>query len=219
MIQVFVYNKRLIKPDEVPGNHEALAQLISSQPDRFKNKVTTYDIEKSALGFMLSVYDRQADPRYFANLARIAKGGLSVQSSTGTMLERVSSGENLLGFNILGSYAETRAKDDPSLGIVYPNDYTLVLSRVMFISGQAENANAAKVWLDYVLSKEGQAILANQSDIPSLRNDIEGDNDVDGLTKRLGKALRPIAVDESLLTYLAQDKRLDHIKQWRAAAK
>ncbi|CAK8738904.1 hypothetical protein SODG_002507 [Sodalis praecaptivus] len=135
------------------------------------------------------------------------------------MLERVSSGENLIGFNILGSYAETRAKDGPSLGIAYPNDYTLVLSRVMFISHQAENGNAAKVWLDYVLSKEGQAILANQSDIPSLRNDIDGENDVDGLTKRLGKALRPIAVDDGLLTYLAQDKRLDHIKQWRAAAK
>ncbi|CAJ0994586.1 hypothetical protein NVIRENTERO_01489 [Sodalis praecaptivus] len=203
----------------MPSNHEALAQLISSQPDRFKNKVTTYDIEKSALGFMLSVYDRKADPQYFANLGRMAKGGLSVQSSTGTMLERVSSGENLIGFNILGSYAETRAKDGPSLGIAYPNDYTLVLSRVMFISHQAENGNAAKVWLDYVLSKEGQAILANQSDIPSLRNDIDGENDVDGLTKRLGKALRPIAVDDGLLTYLAQDKRLDHIKQWRAAAK
>ncbi|WP_406706756.1 ABC transporter substrate-binding protein, partial [Sodalis sp.] len=216
---VFVYNKRLIKQDEVPSNHEALAQLISSQPDRFKNKVTTYDIEKSALGFMLSVYDRKADPQYFSNLGRMAKGGLSVQSSTGTMLERVSSGENLIGFNILGSYAETRAKDDPSLGIAYPNDYTLVLSRVMFISNQAENGNAAKVWLNYVLSKEAQAILANQSDIPSLRNDIDGENDVDGLTKRLGKALRPIAVDDGLLTYLAQDKRLDHIKQWRAAAK
>lgn len=216
---VFVYHKRLIKQDEVPSNHDALAQLISNQPDRFKNKVTPYDIEKSALGSMLSVYDRKADPQYFANLGRMAKGGLSVQSSTGTMLERVSAGKNLIGFTILGSYAETRAKDDPSHGNAYPNDDTLILSRVMFNSNQAENGNAAKVWLDHMLSKEGQAILANQSDIPSLRNDIDGENDVDGLTKRLGKALRPIAVADSLLTYLAQDKRLDHIKQWRAAAK
>ncbi len=42
--------------------------------------------------------------------ANIAKGGLTVQSSTGTMMERVSSGENLIGYNILGSYAEARAK-------------------------------------------------------------------------------------------------------------
>ena len=45
------------------------------------------------------------------------------------MMERVSSGENLIGFNILGSYAEARAKSDPSLGIVYPKDYTGAVAR------------------------------------------------------------------------------------------
>ncbi len=72
--------------------------------------MTTYDIEKSGLGFMLAVQDSKADANYFADLAGMAKGGLTVQSSTGTMMERVSSGENLLGYNILGSYAEARAK-------------------------------------------------------------------------------------------------------------
>ncbi len=99
---MFIYNKRLIPQSEVPDSHAALAKLIASQPDKFKKKVTTYDIEKSGLGFMLSVQDFKADPNYFATLADIAKGGLAVQSSTGTMMERVSSGENLIGFNILG---------------------------------------------------------------------------------------------------------------------
>lgn len=81
------------------------------------------------------------------------------------MMERVSSGENLIGYNILGSYAEARAKNDPSLGIAYPKDYVLVLSRVSFISG-GEHPNAAKLWLDYVLSEKGQQILASRADIP-----------------------------------------------------
>lgn len=215
---VFIYNKRLIPAADVPDSHTALAKLIASQTDKFKGKVTTYDIEKSGLGFMLSVQDSKADPNYFKTLTDVAKGGLTVQSSTGTMMERVSSGENLIGFNILGSYAEARAKTDPSLGISYPKDYTLVLSRVSFISQQAQNSNAAKLWLDYVLSEKGQSILANQADIPSIRNDIEGNNDIDGMTKRLGKALKPIPVDETLLEYLQPKKRLDYIKQWRAAA-
>ncbi|BBQ82153.1 MULTISPECIES: ABC transporter substrate-binding protein [Kluyvera] len=215
---VFIYNKRLIPVNEVPDSHAALAKLIASQVDKFKSKVTTYDIEKSGLGFMLSVQDYKADPHYFKTLADVAKGGLAVQSSTGTMMERVSSGENLIGFNILGSYAEARAKTDPSLGIAYPKDYTLVLSRVSFISQQAEHANAAKLWLDYVLSEKGQNILANQADIPSIRNDIDGKNDIDGMTKMLGNALKPIPVDESLLEYLQPKKRLDYIKQWREAA-
>ncbi|SQC36594.1 ABC transporter, periplasmmic iron binding protein [Klebsiella pneumoniae] len=70
------------------------------------------------------------------------------------MMERVSSGENLIGYNILGSYAEARAKNDPSLGIAYPKDYVLVLSRVSFISQESEHPNAAKLWLDYVLSEK-----------------------------------------------------------------
>lgn len=215
---VFIYNKRLIPQGDVPDSHAALAKLIASQTDKFKKKVTTYDIEKSGLGFMLSVQDSKADPHYFATLADVAKGGLAVQSSTGTMMERVSSGENLIGFNILGSYAEARAKTDPSLGISYPKDYTLVLSRVSFISKEAANANAAKLWLNYVLSEKGQSILANQADIPSIRNDIEGKNDIEGMTKMLGNALKPIPVDESLLEYLQPAKRLDYIKQWRTAA-
>lgn len=60
--------------------------------------------------------------------------------------------------------------------------------------------------------------MANQADIPSIRNDIEGKNDIDGMTKMLGKALKPIPVDESLLEYLQQNKRLEYIKQWRTAA-
>ncbi|KGT91904.1 iron ABC transporter substrate-binding protein [Erwinia typographi] len=215
---VFIYNKRLIPAGEVPDSHTALAKLISSQADKFKGKVTTYDIEKSGLGFMLSAQDSKADPNYFQTLAGVAKGGLAVQSSTGTMMERVSSGENLIGFNILGSYAEARAKTDPSLGISYPKDYTLVLSRVSFISQQSQNSNAAKLWLDYVLSEKGQSILASQADIPSIRNDIDGKNDIDGMTKMLGKALKPIPVDESLLEFLQPKKRLDYIKQWREAA-
>lgn len=215
---VFIYNKRQMPAGEAPDSHAALAKLIASQTEKFSKKVTTYDIEKSGLGFMLSVQDAKADADYFKTLADVAKGGLAVQSSTGTMMERVSSGENLIGFNILGSYAEARAKTDPSLGIAYPKDYTLVLSRVSFISQEAKNSNAAKLWLDYVLSEKGQSILANQADIPSLRNDIEGNNDIAGMTKMLGNALKPIPVDETLLEYLQPKKRLDYIKQWRKAA-
>lgn len=215
---VFIYNKRLIKDTEVPTTHAALAQLTSSQPDRFKNKVTTYDVEKSAVGFMLAVQDEHNNAKYKDFLRDVGKAGLVVQSSTGTMMERVSSGENLIGYNILGSYAETRAKKDPGLGVAYPTDYTLVLSRVAFISKSAQHPNASKLWLDYLLSQRGQNVLANQANLASVRMDIDGDNDVDGMTKKLGNALKPIPVDESLLAYLDQNKRLEFIKMWRGAA-
>ena len=53
------------------------------------------------------------------------------------MLERVGSGEHLIAYNVFGSYALARAKKDPSIGWLLPEDYTLVTSRVALISGKA----------------------------------------------------------------------------------
>jgi len=90
---------------------------------------------------------------------------------------------------------------------------------VMFAAKGAKNPNAAKLWLDYILSKRGQTIVANQAELGSIRADVEGDQTLAGLTKTLGATLRPIPVGPELLAYLDQTKRLDFIKQWQAAIK
>lgn len=214
----FIYNTRLIKENEVPKSHEALAQLVAGDTERFRNKVTTYDIEKSAVGYMLAAQDSIHSKNYLDFIKGVGAANLVLQSSTGTMMERVSSGENLIGYNILGSYAETRARTDSSIGIAYPEDYTLVLSRIAFISERAHNPEAARVFLDFMLSNKGQNVLANQSDLASIRSDVEGDNDLDGMEKKLGKSITPIPVSDSLLKFLEPKERLEFIKNWRAAA-
>ena len=77
------------------------------------------------------------------------------------MMERVSSGENLIGYNILGSYAEARAKNDPSLGIAYPKDYVLVLSRVSFISRE-RTSQCGEIVAGLCPVGKGQQILASR---------------------------------------------------------
>src|SRR4029079_13198659 len=59
---VFIYNKRLVTADEVPQDHAAFAKLINAKADKFKGKVTTYDIEKSGVGFMFVVQDTKYFP-------------------------------------------------------------------------------------------------------------------------------------------------------------
>ena len=104
------------------------------------------------------------------------------------MLEKVSSGEHLLGYNVLGSYALVRAKKDPALGVVLPKDYTLVLSRVMFIGKQAKNPNAAKLWVDYILSQRGQKLIGSDVELFAIRNDVDAEYTAASLTKQLGAA-------------------------------
>jgi iron(III) transport system substrate-binding protein len=133
------------------------------------------------------------------------------------MLERISSGENLIGYNMLGSYALVRAKKDQSIGVSFPKDYTLVLSRVMFINKSAKNMNAAKLWLDYVLSKRGQTVIANESQLFAIRPDVKGETTSAELTAQLGASLKPMTVGPDLLQYLDQSKRLGFLKQWKEA--
>ncbi|WDD91793.1 ABC transporter substrate-binding protein [Burkholderia sp. FERM BP-3421] len=215
-----VYNKRLIAENEVPKTRADLIKLLQSQPERFKGKVTTYDIEKSGVGFNFITQDAHVNEQVTWELVRaIGATGPKLQSSTGAMMERISSGENLIGYNIIGSYAYAKAKKDKSIGYVFPKDYTLVSSRLATVSKQAKNPNAAKLWIDYLLSKRGQTLIANQANLYSIRADVSGETSMAGLTKELGDALKPIPIGTGLLVYLDQSKRLAFLKQWQQAVK
>jgi iron(III) transport system substrate-binding protein len=214
---VFVYNKRLVTGAEIPQTHADFARIIA-QP-KFKDKVTTYDIEKSGVGFMFMTQDAQDFPQFGALQQAFGAARVRVQSSTGTMLERISSGENLIGYNVLGPYALVRAKNDPSLGVVLPKDYTLVMSRVQFINKSAKHPNAAKLWMDYILSKRGQTVIANESKLFAIRADVTGETTSAELVKQVGeKNLKPLVVGPAVMEYLAPAKRMAFLKQWKETA-
>ncbi len=212
-----VYNKRLLDPKEVPQTHADFAKLIV-QP-KFKDKVTTYDIEKSGVGFMFMTQDARENPKFLELQNAFGEAKVRVQSSTGTMMERISSGENLIGYNVLGSYALVRAKTDPSIGVALPKDYTLILSRVQFINKNAKNVNAAKLWLDYLLSKRGQTIIANDSKLFAIRSDVTGETTSAELIKVIGAAnVKPVPVHPIILQFLGPAKRMAFLKQWKETA-
>jgi iron(III) transport system substrate-binding protein len=212
-----VYNKRLVTGAEVPQTHADFAKLIETE--KFRDKVTTYDIEKSGVGFMFMAQDSQDFPQFGTLEKAFGTAKVRVQSSTGTMLERISSGENLIGYNVLGSYALVRAKTDPSIGVVLPKDYTLILSRVQFISKNAKNPNAAKLWMDYLLSARGQTIIANESKLYAIRSDVKGETTSAELIQQIGeKNIKPLPVDQSLLRYLAPGNRMAFLNRWKETA-
>src|SRR4029077_6238348 len=140
-------------------------------------------------------------------------------TSAGAMMERVTSGEHTIAYGIFGSYALSRSKKDPNLGIVLPSDYTMVTSRVAFVSKQAKNPNAGKLFLDYLLSKRGQDIVANKADLYSLRADVDGEATVKQVTQLIGDKARPVPIDATLLDNLDQAKRLAFLAKWQAAKK
>jgi len=213
----FVYNKRLLKPEEIPHSHAEFVKLLKANPERFKGKVTSYDPERSGIGFLLITQDARMDPNYTDTAKTYGKVQVKLYTSTGAMMERIQSGEHLIGFNMIGSYAIAKQRKDPQLGISYPKDYMLVMSRIAVIPKAAKHANAAKVFLDYLLSSRGQEIIANKAALFSIRPDVQGETTMAALEKTMGSSLKPIPVSPSLLVYLDQSKRLEFLKQWQEA--
>ena len=87
---------------------------------------------------------------------------VELETSTSVMVQRIAAGKDYLGYNLIGSYALTRARRDPSIGVVLPSDYTLVMSRIaMHFQDRAPSRTPLGLWLDYLLSKRGQTMLVH----------------------------------------------------------
>jgi len=213
------YNKRLLPADAVPQSHADFVRLLKAKPDAFHDKIATFDPEKSGVGFLMMTQDAKVFPQFWDLAKGFGSTGTKVYTSTGAMLEKVGSGEHTLAYNIIGSYVLLRQKKDASLGLVLPKDYTLAFSRIAFISKTARNPNAAKLFLDYILSQRGQTVMSEKSLVYSIRSDVPGQVTAAGLNKELGKAVKPIEVNTDILAGLAQNKRLEFMKQWKEALK
>ena len=215
---VFVYNKNLVAENEVPRDRAELSQLLTERGDKFKGKVTMFDVAKSGVGYMFAVQD-EAQGADLKTLLR-ALGGAGVQEAggTGEMLTKVNSGEVLLGYNTMGAYALVRSKKDlPALGVVLPRDYTLVLSRVMFISKHAPHPNAAKLWADYMLSQRGQKIIGDALELFAVRDDVDAEYTAAKLRDRIGSSSRPIPIDPKIAASLEPARQREFIANWKGA--
>lgn len=215
---VIAFNKRLIAASEVPTTHAELVRFLKDRRAYARQRLASYDPRGSGLGYLLHTQDMEANPVAFWNLIRaFGRNGVILEPSTAEMLEHISSGRAMIGYNVLLSYAMNRAAVDPSIGIILPNDYTMVLSRIAFINRQAPHPRAARIWMDYLLSRRGQTLM-NQVGLFAVRNDVlHGDHSIVELRRHLGKAFRPIVISTGLLTYLDKMKRELFLDRWDAA--
>ena len=213
-----VYNKRALG-DAVPANHADLTKLFKEKTDVLKGKVTSYDPEKSGTGYLAMTEDLKYFGGFWDMAEALGKLSPPLQTSTGTMIEKVASGENVMGFNIIGSYVLAKTKQDPNVGLAFLKDYTLGFSRIALLAKNSKRPNAAKLFLDYVLSKRGQDVMAKQALIYALRSDAEGEATTASLQKEVGGAanVKTIKVGTDLLQALDQTKRLEFFQKWQKA--
>ena len=154
---VIAYNKRLLAGDDVPRNRFALLDALRASPDLFRNRIATYDIAESGLGFLFAYSDSLEATTFGALLEGFARVGAVATCCSAEIITGVAEGRYLIAYNVLGSYVVNA--DEPDVGLIFPEDYTLILSRGYMIPKNARQTRNSARLLDFLLSPEAQGLL------------------------------------------------------------
>lgn len=186
----------------VPRDRNDLINLLRQHPDIFEGRVGTYDIRQSGLGYLFASQDTRASDTYW-RLTEVM-GGLGVQlyCCSSDMIEAVKSGELLIAYNVLGSYAVNR-EDREEFEIILPSDFTTVMLRTAMIQRNSPSPELSGQFIEHLMAKShGEAQLLSH---PELHLD------------RFETALHRIRLGPGLLVFLDQLKKRAFLSEWESA--
>ena len=209
-----LYNKSALGAIAPPRTRADLIKMMRDNKDALRGKVASMDPEKSGTGFLFFTNDVREQADTWDLVAAFGATDAKVYGSSGNIREKLTSGEHAIAFNIIGSYALEWARKNPNLGVAMTSDFTAAFSRVVNISKGAPHPNAARLLVDFMLSKQGQTILATNG-APSVRTDVTDGVNIARLNEMAGGKLKPIAVDEGLLVYSDPKRRAEFFQQWK----
>lgn len=212
---VLVYNKLAFADRPPPSTRfELVAWLRQGGADVY-GRIGTYDIEKSAVGYLFLARDQDQFPDIWSVVRAMGAAGVQQFATSQDILERVSDGRLLVGYNILGSYAADWARDHPEVGLALPRDFTVVVSRIGLVPRAAARPDLGTRFLAFFMSPAGQTILSEKLRLPAVSLAVSGGNSARAMQEALGAQLRPVTVSPGLLVYLDQAKRRRLIERWR----
>lgn len=212
---VIVYNRNLVPETDVPRTRDDLIRLIREKESLYDGRIVTYDIAQSGIGYLLATQDSVLNSQFWQLVDAMADRHMDQHCCTGEMLDQIERGERLIGYNLLGSYARARQLAGAPIGIVLPSDYTLVTSRVASIPKGAAAAALAGLFIDYLLSDEGQTHIATRTPFYAISPTVEGPFSAAHLLADLNGPLQHTTLGPGLLVFLDDTKRARFLRQWQ----
>ena len=131
------------------------------------------------------------------------------------MIDSVIREESLIAYDVLGSNALRRLEQHPNLRIVVPEDYVVVVARTIVIPGRAEHPHLARIFIEYVLSDAGQALVADSFGLPVAGLGMDREQMKARYLAEKPGLLNSPPLGLSALTYLDWIKREQFVRTWR----
>jgi iron(III) transport system substrate-binding protein len=150
--------------DQLKFDGKSYKDVLKAVP---ASRISVGDSSKSAT--YLATYEGQRhvlDKSFFTEFAKL-KPNFIVRSEQ--IAARLVSGEDLMAFSGMPTRAYQYNQKGGKLKFMLPEEGVVLLPQSMFILKKAPHPNAAKLWLDFALSEEGQAILVKGEALMSGR--------------------------------------------------
>lgn len=139
----------------------------------FKDKVTTPDpaLSGASLDLLIGLQNGMGDNAW-ALFDELKKNGMVVSGPNAQAVTPVMQGAKAAVFGAVDYVTYGNIEQGESLKVIFPASGTVIAPRPMMILKTTQHAADAKAFIDYVLSPEGQKLVANAWLMPA-RGDVE----------------------------------------------
>jgi len=199
-----VINRRAFHDLRVPSSRQDLIQLMRDHPDRFEGRVGTYDVRQSGLGYLFATQDARASETYWRLTEVMGRVGAKLYCCSGQMIDDLRSGDLIMAYNVLGSYAKAQADTSDDLMVILPSEFPTTMMRTILASAAAPDLQRADSFVRHLLNLQS----IGDSRIFPLPP-LAGSEDF--------QTQRTINLDPALMTYLDKMKREAFIREWEDA--
>ena len=170
---------------------------VANVPDSWNVLADSANIGKSimpspmysgAAAYNLGVFTRQAEFgwKYFEQLK---ENRIAVEKGNGAVLKKVANGEK--NYGMIVDFMVARAiKEGSPLKLVYPKEGVPVITEPIGILKDSKNPEAAKAFVDFVLSEEGQKLAAKLGYVP-IRKGVAAPEGLSGIDKLKILSVKP----------------------------
>lgn len=211
---VIVYNPKRYTEATVPRSRQDLLRLLEREPARLRGRVGTYDIAASSVGYLLAEQDELVSSNFWGLANAMGQAGVRLAATSAEILDAIERDDIDIGYNILGSYALSRQAAGSPIGVVFPQDYVLVLARSVLIARTAPNPDLGRALVDWLLSPAGQQAASSHAALGSIMEDTPGRWTSEAVLARSQGIVQPVVLSPALLVGLDQRRHSRFVQNW-----
>ena len=211
---VIVYNPRRYTEATVPRSRQDLLRALERDKDKLHGRVGTYDISASSVGYLMAEQDELVSSSFWGLANAFGQVGVRLAATSAEILDAIERDELDLGYNMLGSYALSRQAAGSDIGVVFPQDYVLVLARSVLIARRAPNPDLARQLVDWLLSPAGQQVASSPAALGSIMEDTPGRWTSEAVLARSRGIVQPVVLSPALLVGLDQRRHSRFVQNW-----